>query len=291
MKAIITTALNSGLGDMYLQIYQVHYLQEELKRIGYCVKTIIDLTSSPYKIKGNDRSIFQKIFKLELLDNLEIVVQPISQINSELKNSLNQVYNYEHIHTLFVDEISNKLVDIKHIKHSWYYRDDLPKINFLSDDVTNYSEKKSKLIGNEYIGLHYRPFSSDNELNIESDLAKYKEFINKILDDNLDKIVFLSTNKEPVKQYLRNSKYTNYYINDFTFPLVHDGIRSLDIDDDELYEILKESLCDMYLLSKCKKIFRIANWFSAFLSFSCLFNQTNISNKLRFDPEHPIIPL
>lgn len=291
MKAIITTTLNSGLGDMYLQIYQVHYLQEELKRIGYCVKTIIDLTSSPYKTKGNDRSIFQKIFKLELLDNLEIVVQPISQINNELKNSLNQVYNYEHIHTLFVDEISNKLVDIKHIKHSWYYRDDLPKINFLSDDVTYYSEKKSKLIGNEYIGLHYRPFSSDNELNIVSDLEKHKEFINKILDDNQDKIVFLSTNKEPVKQYLRNSKYTNYYINDFTFPLIHDGIRSLDINDDQLYEILKESLCDMYLLSKCKKIFRIANWFSAFLSFSCLFNQTNISNKLRFDPEYPIVPL
>ena len=47
MKAVITTSLNSGLGDMYLGIYQVYYLQEELKKIGYDVKTIIDLRINP----------------------------------------------------------------------------------------------------------------------------------------------------------------------------------------------------------------------------------------------------
>ena len=59
----------------------------------------------------------------------------------------------------------------------------------------------------------------------------------------------------------------------------------------ENLEILKETLCDMYLLSKCEKIYRIANWFSAFLSFSCLYNQTNVSNTLRYYPEYPILPL
>jgi hypothetical protein len=72
---------------------------------------------------------------------------------------------------------------------------------------------------------------------------------------------------------------------------VHDSIRELKITDDELFEILKETLCDMYLLSKCEKVYRISNWFSAFLSFSCLYNQTNISNKLRYYPEYPIVPL
>ena len=63
------------------------------------------------------------------------------------------------------------------------------------------------------------------------------------------------------------------------------------LTDDELFEILKETLCDMYLLSKCEKVYRISNWFSAFLSFSCLYNQTNVSNKLRYYPEYPIVPL
>jgi hypothetical protein len=291
MKAVITTSLNSGLGDMYLGIYQIYYLQEELKKIGYNVTTIIDLRTSPYKTIGSDRTIFKRIFKLELLDNLEIVTEHIGSVNDRLRESLNEVYKYEHIHTVFVNTIIDGLKDIKHVKHSWYYSDDLPKINLLSNEVTKYCEEKSKEIGGEYVGLHYRPFSSDDVLNIESDLEKYKELINKILDDNQDKIVFLSTNKEPVKEYLRNSEYKNYYINNFTFPTVHDGIRSMDINDDELYEILKESLCDMYLLSKCEKIYRISDWFSAFLSFTCLYNQTNISNRLRFYPEHPVIPL
>jgi hypothetical protein len=69
------------------------------------------------------------------------------------------------------------------------------------------------------------------------------------------------------------------------------AIKNLKINDDELFEILKETLCDAYALSKCEKIYRIANWFSGFLSFSCLYNQTNVSNKLRYYPEYPIVPL
>jgi hypothetical protein len=291
MKAIITTSLNSGLGDMYVGIYQVWYLQEELKKLGYNVKTIIDLGRSPYKLYGEDRTIFKRIFKLDLLDGLEIVLGNLEHINNELNQNLIAAYNYEHIHKVFVDEKIDGFDEIKHIKHSWYYRDDLPKINLLSDEVTKYCESKSNEIESGYIGLHYRPFSSDNEDNIAPDLEKFKPEINNILDENKDKIVFVSTNKHLVKEYLYNSSYTNYHINKFIFPNVHDGIRELKINDDELFEILKETLCDMYLLSKCEKIYRIAGWFSAFLSFSCLYNQTNISNRLRYYPEHPIIPI
>ena len=291
MKAVITTSLNSGLGDMYLGIYQVYYLQEELKKIGYEVKTIIDLTTSPYKSVGPDRTVFRRIFKFELFDDLDIVVENVGSVNDRLRTSLNEVYKYSHIHTLFVDQIVDELNDIKHVKHSWYYRDDLPKINFLSDEVTNFCEEKSKKIGENYIGLHYRPFSSDNELNIAPDLEKFKPTINEILTENSDKIVFFSTNKQLVKDYLKNSDFKNFYLNEFVFPNVHDGIRSMNIDDEGLFEILKESLCDMYFLSKCEKIYRISDWFSGFLSFACLYNQTNVPNTLRFIPEHQIIPL
>ena len=291
MKAVITTALASGLGDMYLGIYQIHYLQEQLKEIGYEVKVIIDLGVSPYKVYGDDRNVFRRIFKLYLLDNLEIVIGGIANINNNLDNELSQVYSYEHIHKVFVDIKVDEFDNIKHIKHSWYYRDDLPKINFLSDEVTNYSEMISKQIGDGYVALHYRPFSSDDEKNIESDLITYKPTIENILEENQDNIVFVSTNKNLVKEYLKNSNYKNYYINSFVFLDVHDTIRTLRISDDELFEILKETLCDMYLLSKCKKIYRIANWFSGFLSFSCLYNQTGVPNHSRFIPEYPIVPL
>ena len=291
MKSVITASLLSGLGDMYLNLYQIYSLQNELKKIGYEVKIILNLSYGPYKTHGQDRNVFKRIFKLDLLDNLEIVSSNFEQINNDLKKDLIEAYKYEHIHTIFVDELINEFKDIKYIKHSWYYRDDLPKINLLSDEVTEFCEMKTKKIGDGYIGLHYRPFSSDNENNIQSDLEEYKPIINNILEENKDKIVFVSTNKNLLKEYLKSSDYKNYYINTFVFPNVHENIKDLKINDDELFEILKETLCDAYALSKCEKIYRIANWFSGFLSFSCLYNQTNISNKLRYYPEYPIVPL
>jgi hypothetical protein len=144
MNAIITTSLNSGLGDMYLGIYQIYYLQEELKKIGYNVKTIINLGRSPYKVYGEDRNVFRRIFKLHLLDNLEIILDDLDVVNNQLKEEMIEAYKYEHIHTVFVDNLIDEFSEINHIKHSWYYRDDLPKINLLSDEVTEYSERKSK---------------------------------------------------------------------------------------------------------------------------------------------------
>ena len=63
MKSIITAGFNSGLGDMYTNLYQIIYLQEELKKIGYEVKTIIDLGINPYNVDGENRDIFKRIFK------------------------------------------------------------------------------------------------------------------------------------------------------------------------------------------------------------------------------------
>ena len=54
--------------------------------------------------------------------------------------------------------------------------------------------------------------------------------------------------------------------------------------DTELFEFFKETIFEMYALSKCDKILRLCNWFSGFLFFSNSFNQTNISNKLRYTP-------
>jgi len=291
LKAVITTSFNSGLGDMCLGYYQIYYLQEQLKQIGYEVKTIIDLGRSPYKTTGEDRNIFRRIFNFDFLDDLEIILGNLEHVKTNLRDELIEVYKYEHVHSVFVNIESDNFTKINHVKHSWYYRDDLPKINLFNTEVIDYCESKCLKIPKINVGLHYRPFSSDNENNIQSDLETFKNDIHSILEKNSDEIVFVSTNKNLLKEYLKNSSYKNVYVNDFVFPNVHEAIRSLNLNDDALFEILRETIFDMFLLSKCEKIYRIANWFSAFLSFACLYNQTDVSNRLRFYPEHPIIPL
>jgi hypothetical protein len=291
MKAFITSAFNTGLGDTYSNIYRIYDVQEQLKKIGYSVSVIVELGHNPYKTHGYDREIFKRIFKLDKLDNLEIIVHGLESKNIELSTNYVKSYNYEHIYTIFIDEKIDEFDNIHHMKHSWYYRDDLPKINFLSDEVTEYAENMSKKIGDNYIGLHYRPFSSDNEMNLQSDLDYYKDSIDSILIENKDSTVFVSTNKNILKDYLRGSDHKNYYINDFEFTINHEGIRSLMLDDDELFIHLKETLSDMYCLSKCEKIYRYANWFSGFLFFSCTYNQTEKSNRVRFIPEQSVIPI
>jgi len=73
--------------------------------------------------------------------------------------------------------------------------------------------------------------------------------------------------------------------------LTFEHIRTMNLTDDILYEYLKETIFDMYMLSTCKQIYRIANWFSGFLFFTCTFNNTGIPNQERFIPEYPIMPL
>ena len=132
---------------------------------------------------------------------------------------------------------------------------------------------------------------SDDIDNQQKDLEHYKSYINSILEENNNSIVFISTHKNILKEYLKNSGYKNYYINEFVFTDIHEGTRALHLDDNDLFEHLKETLSDMYCLSKCDKIYRIANWFSGFLFFACTFNQSNTPNTQRFIPEQPIIPL
>ena len=291
MIATITSSLNSGLGDMYSNIYRVYDVQEQLKKIGYTVNVTIEIPNNPYKTFNTDREIFKRIFKFEMLDNIEIIPYHLEFLNIELSQKYTKVYNYEHIYTIFVDEKHIEFDNVHHMKHSWYYRDDLPKINFLSDEVTKFAEERLQKINKEFIGVHYRPFSSDNFNNIESDLEDHKPFFKNVFDTHQDKLVFVSTNKNAVKNYLNSSEYKNYFINDFEFTDVHEGIRHSCLNDDILFEHLKETLCDMYFLSKCETIYRVANWFSGFLFFACTFNQTNISNRVRFIPEQSIIPI
>jgi hypothetical protein len=291
MNAHIITGLNSGLGDMYSNIYRVYDVQQQLKNLGYNVYVYIDFTRNPYKVNSTDRSVFYKVFKLNMLDNLTIISDGDTSLFETVKNNNEYYYNYEHIYSVYVDKKVDELNDIHHMKHSWYYRDDLPKINFFTDEIMEYCVNKRNSLGDEFYGIHYRPFASDNPANQEEDLNTYKSEIDNFLISNKDKKVYVSVQFDIVKNYLKNSSHENFILNDYQFPLTFEHIRVMNLTDDILYDYLKETIFDMYMLSTCKKIYRIANWFSGFLFFSCTFNNTGIPNQERFIPEYPIKPL
>ena len=80
-------------------------------------------------------------------------MENVGSVNDRLRTSLNEVYKYSHIHTLFVDQIVDELNDIKHVKHSWYYRDDLPKINFFDNPNLIFAASNATLFVTKLIPL------------------------------------------------------------------------------------------------------------------------------------------
>ena len=281
MEAVITSRFCSGLGDMHVGLYQIYNLQQELKSIGYNVSTKIDLGRSPYKIHGNDRNIFKRIFRFDLLDNFEILINSLEESDYNLSVNYELAYQYESIHKVYVSKKNKDIDTLKHVKDSWWCRDDLPKINLFSEEVTLYCEQQYQR-QRFTRALHYRVYSSDNEDNIERDLDARKNSIEKVINADNSRI-FVATNKQFVKDYCKSTYGDIVYVNPFIFHNVHDGIRDMPLNDEELFIVLKETLCDMYFLSHCNKIYRMADWFSAFLSFACLYNQTSTLNVNRFE--------
>ena len=138
MKAYITSALNSGLGDNYSGIYKVYTTQEYLKKLGYEVYHHIDFGLNPYKMDVPNRDIFFRLFKLNLLDNLKIHIydgfEPELGNFSESENNTILIFNNDRIYRVYVDEILSEPYDFENFMN-WQERDDLPKLNFFTEEV------------------------------------------------------------------------------------------------------------------------------------------------------------
>jgi hypothetical protein len=72
MKAYITSNFNAGFGSTYDVLYRIYVTQEQLKKLGYTVKSYVDFTLNPYKMNSFDRDVFAKILKFNLIDDLVI---------------------------------------------------------------------------------------------------------------------------------------------------------------------------------------------------------------------------
>lgn len=277
MNAIISFGMNSGLGDSYGAMYRVYLTQEILKKIGYSVKTYVNIGLNPYKMNSHDREIFKKIFDFSVFDNLEIILHEFN--DTHLPKNYELIYDNSRIYKVYVDEKINTDYGLDGLYY-WQDVDHLPKYNLLNKDIIKFCEEKITTFPENFYSIHYRWFEIDNK---ETSLKSYENMIMSFLDENKEKPIFICSSDNNFKKFISELKYSNIFFNNYDFP-ENWYTRRYDLTDDELFEFFKETLFDMYALSKSEKILRLGTWFSGFLFFSCTFNQTNISNKLRYYP-------
>ena len=284
MKSYITTSFAAGIGSTYDTIYRLFVTQQQLKSLGYETKIYVNFGLNPYKTNTHDRSVFYKIFKLELLDNLNLMTEGFDahQENFPERNECQMILNNDRIYYVYVDEIVDGVENLENF-NLWQNRDDLPKLSFLTDEIVEYAENRLKEIGDDFVCIQYRPFELNNQ-DIELDLNKQK--LNTIIEENKNEKVLLFSQFEIVKNYYKSQNIPNLYINDYEFPTDFNKVRGLGWDDERLLNYFKETLFEMYAFSKAKKIYHICSWFSNFLFYSTTYNQTNLSNKDRYFPPY-----
>jgi hypothetical protein len=285
MKAYITSHFNAGFGSTYDVLYRIYVTQEQLKKLGYTVKSYIDFTFNPYKMDSYDRDIFGKILNFDLIDNL--VIDSKGGFNPEIGNfperdNCELILNNSRIYYVYVDE---KVDGVENLETFvlWQTRDDLPKISMLTEETTKFCENKLLNYPDNFYVIHYRPFELHNQ---DDEIIKNLDFIKKFINEHNDKPILFFSQFDKMKEVLKNEKFENLFFNDFKYLVDHSGVRSLGLNDNELLEYMNEVVFEMYAMSKSEKILRICGWFSNFLFFSNICNQTNVDNKLRYYPPY-----
>jgi hypothetical protein len=93
--------------------------------------------------------------------------------------------------------------------------------------------------------------------------------------------MFISSS-EKTKNLLKEKKNNNIVYNEYKQNDIW-ITRGLNLNDNELFDQLKYTIIDMYLVSYAKKILKVGiGWTSSFLFYGIINNKTNIPNKIRF---------
>lgn len=288
MKAYLVFNLRSGLGDIYSGVYSMYVLQQQLQKLGYVVNILVDFRLSIYKhMNDKDRSVFKSIYNFNVLDNLTFFIK--EDLNEELpsiieQNSLTKYENKDIFFSLYVDTIVDELSTLETFRY-WQKRDDLPKHNFLTNEVLEYCENKLKQYPTEFNCIHYR--IPEQQLGTEKEELFYNihnEPIENFLKENPNEPCFFISSFESIKDKIKTLGYKNILYNDYKLPYKWYPEAAL-MNNDQLKEYFFETIFDMYLITKAKKIVRTGSWFSTFFFLGCTYNQTGLPNLKRFIPE------
>lgn len=278
MNAIITVPLITGLGDIFTGLYWTWHRQEELKGLGYTVKIYFQCSSSGYTtIKSEDDcGYITKIFDFSIFDDWKFILDLDTNIgNFSSSEDYKLVNNYLNSVRCYFEK-NNPLDNISLKEFGSMHLLETTKKNFFTEDVHNYCQKKLLEFPDDFILIHFRQHEKSNIV----DSFRENE---KIIDDFVsnyenEKIVFISSS-EKTKNLVREKNYTNVVFNRY----VQKDIYITNLEGEELLDYVKNTIVDMYLVSKAKKILRLGvGWHSSFLNFGAINNETSISNYERF---------
>jgi hypothetical protein len=279
---ILSFNMNSGLGDSYGGLFRAYFAYEKLIKLNYDVKVFVNIGLNPYKTHNNDRDIFKKIFNFDYFNNIQITLNDDILVDEIKKNNYVVLFNYHNIYKIYGNLKNNIDFDINEYYY-WQVDDTLPKKCFFTKEIIDFCENKLKSYPIKYNSIHFRIFEYEHDR--ENIIYNNLKIINDFCEENNDMPIFLCSIDNDIKNKISNLN-KNIFFNDFEFP---DNwyTRSYNWDDEKLYDFFKETIFDMYTLSKSDKILRVGiQWFSGFLFFSSSFNQTSISNKLRYVPTY-----
>lgn len=278
MKAIITVPLITGLGDIFTGLYWVWLRQEEIKSLGYSVKIYFQCSSSGYTnvTSEKDCNYITEIFDFSNFDDWEFIFNfNTNQGNFYLSENYKLVNNYLNVvrcyfeKTNSIDEIVLEDLGSLHLVES-------KRKNFFKEEIHNFCVQKLLEFPNEFILIHFRQHEFQNIVDTFKENENFIE--NFVMSNKNEKIVFISSS-EKTKNLVREKNYSNVIFNDY----VQKDIYITSLYGEELFDYLKNTIVDMYLVSKAKKILRLGiGWHSSFLNFGAINNETSTPNHERF---------
>lgn len=279
MKAIITSPLLTGLGDMFTSLYWTWCRQEELKSLGYKTKCILSCTQSFYTSISSieDCSYLSEIFNLDELGDWELNNSFDVNIGNFFQSeNYKLVNNYLNVVRCYVEkENPINSLDLLVFGEMWR-RDDLINKNLFNIEISNYCISQIKKFPNDFYLIHFR---QDDFTNHDTDFALNEPAIESFINNNSDKNIIFISSSGRTKSLMKNKGYSNVFFNEFK----QGDTWICNLKSNNLIEYLKLTLIDMFLFSYAKKILRIGVMRnSMFCTFGIVNNNSSVPNAERF---------
>lgn len=281
MKAYILLYCLSGLGDQYSNITTGYKAYTDLKKLGYEVeiywlnKNIYYSTELPLDYIFDFSLFYNDGVKIKYIQNEhelseKYILLPSNQnaIKIFLTKMVNELYDY----TLPVYDYNG----FHKNSYSSYNPNMLPTFNhqFLSEEVLN--------IGNKFVSksqikaIHFRTGDYYNNIHYSEILKDefFKErihFAGKFIEENKNEDIMICSSSKSVRDFFIEN-FNNTFYNKFDTKL--DLHHSYDKNFDELTNIrhTQQIAAEMFLFSKCYKIFTVGKSLSNFLTYGVNHN-------------------
>ncbi len=287
MKAHILLYCLTGLGDQYSNITTGYKAYTDLKKLGYEVEIYWVIRNHYYASNLPLDYIFD--FDLFYKDGIKInYIYNESELSEKyifLPSNQNAIKIFL---TKMIDELNNYTLPVYDYfglhrnSYSSYNVDMLPPFNhqFLSEEVIN--------IGNKFVSkpqikaIHFR--TGDSEINLQYnellDDAFFKqsaELASNFIEENKNEDIMICSNNRSMQTFFTEN-FNNTFYNKYDTKTYNKDFE----ESNNIYQT-QQIAAEMFLFSKCDKIFTVSRSLSNFLTYGVNHNihHTNWETKIR----------